>query len=551
MKKRLLTAFLAGLMLASSACAALPADIAQPRLSQGEELIPLDTSGGYLSPLSGDAKLDNEIWAYAEECYNDWKTRYDAILAKGDAKADIIEEIPEEYSLRIEAATNVGKPFLGYSSRLVSTLKDYTDTEEPRKDIYGGFMIESMKQEATGFFYTKKLDDRWWFIDPLGYPCYITSVGSMTYAYGNSDAHSSSMIKKYGSQEKWAIAATKELKDLGFNTRGSHDRSNSWLTDVEEELNYQTTIAFLNGYEIEIGTKDTVTQSGSTLLTAGMHVFDPGFVDYCDAKAEKTLVGNKIVNDPYLIGYTTDNELPIKDNKMGLELNLKLDVKTDSVHYYSYATAWTFLAKESGKDDPGLSDVTNNMKERFRAFVYDRYFGVVTTAIRKYDPNHMILGSRALYDTLSAEGVCRVLGYWLDCLTFNWYYEWKPDTYKLRNVSKWADKPFMITEFYAKAEENEGGLGNAKGAGFFVKTQEERGIFYETYTLRLLECKNVVGWHWFMYIDESPDAVSGGAKNAANKGLYTNTHEVYEDLAEHMTAVNHNIYSLITHFDAE
>jgi hypothetical protein len=39
----------------------------------------------------------------------------------------------------------------------------------------------------------------------------------------------------------------------------------------------------------------------------------------------------------------------------------------------------------------------------------------------------------------------------------------------------------MITEFYAKGEDS--GMGNTGGAGWLVKTQKDRGTFYQNFIL--------------------------------------------------------------------
>jgi hypothetical protein len=44
-------------------------------------------------------------------------------------------------------------------------------------------------------------------------------------------------------------------------------------------------------------------------------------------------------------------------------------------------------------------------------------------------------------------------------------------------------------------------LANITGAGWTVRTQKDRGRFYQNYTLGLLKQPGCVGWHWFKYMD--------------------------------------------------
>ena len=253
-----------------------------------------------------------------------------------------------------------------------------------------------------------------------------------------------------------------------------------------------------------------------------------------------------------------DNELPIDSNMLYNYLRLS---PADELYHYSYATAWTWLINMTGKQEPTEADITEELLDLFVGFVYDRFYYLGSSAIRKYDPNHMVLGSRLLTGFMNQPWVLRFAGLHLDCLTFNWYGEWDIPPEKLAFVSQNANAPFMITEFYTKGMDS--GLDNTRGAGWVVKTQQERGDFYQCYTLRLLECKNVVGWHWFQYIDNDPDpAVIYKEVNGvlvwkdqssvdANKGIVSNTHEPYTDLVNSMTEINKNVYKLIDHFDAK
>jgi hypothetical protein len=318
---------------------------------------------------------------------------------------------------------------------------------------------------------------------------------------------------------------------------------------------YQGSIGFVGSYGSSIGTNNST--GGSTTFAGNntMNVFDPEFVDWCNEKA-KAAEAQK--DDPYLFGRTMDNELPMDGNMLYNYLRLPT---SDPIYHHSYAAAWTWLVNFTGKDNPTEADIDNEMLQLFVGFVYDRFYSLATTAIRKYDPNHMILGSRMLHGVISKPWVLRFASLHLDCLTINWYGEWDIPVEDLQLVSESANLPLMVTEFYTKAMDS--GLENTRGAGWVVKTQQDRGDFYQCYTLRLLECKNFVGWHWFQYIDNDPDpaviykTVDGQkvwkdqSSIDANKGLLNNSHEPYGPLVESMAEINKNVYKLIDHFDSK
>ena len=106
----------------------------------------------------------------------------------------------------------------------------------------------------------------------------------------------------------------------------------------------------------------------------------------------------------------------------------------------------------------------------------------------------------------------------------------------------------MITEFYAKGVDS--GLKNATGAGWTVKTQQERGWFYQNFTLALLESKDCVGWHWFRYIDNDPEYRKADPSNQdSNKGIVNVRFEPYTELLQQMKELNRQVYPLTEYFD--
>jgi hypothetical protein len=101
----------------------------------------------------------------------------------------------------------------------------------------------------------------------------------------------------------------------------------------------------------------------------------------------------------------------------------------------------------------------------------------------------------------------------------------------------------MITEWYAKGEDS--GMGNTTGAGWLVKTQAERGYFYQTFTRGLLADPGCVGWHWFKYMDNDPTNTKADPSNLdSNKGIVSMVYEPYTDLLDAMKVMNVYVYPM-------
>ena len=93
-------------------------------------------------------------------------------------------------------------------------------------------------------------------------------------------------------------------------------------------------------------------------------------------------------------------------------------------------------------------------------------------------------------------------------------------------------------------------MENKTGAGWLVKTQNDRGIHYQNFCMELLKAPNCVGWHWFRYQDNDPTDLSADESNRdSNKGLVSYQYKPYLPLLEKMKVLNLNKYELIKYFD--
>ena len=157
------------------------------------------------------------------------------------------------------------------------------------------------------------------------------------------------------------------------------------------------------------------------------------------------------------------------------------------------------------------------------------------------------MGSKYLTVSKDSEWVHRFAAQYLDCMTINWYFCWEPESEALYGFERNSDLPFVVTEFYTKAGDS--GLGNSSGAGWYVATQTDRADYYDTFTLKLLESNNCVGWQLFHYMDNDPSSGTTDKTSVdSNKGLYNSEYEIYTDFADRVLLLNENVYKLLDYF---
>ncbi len=64
--------------------------------------------------------------------------------------------------------SNKDLKWISYNAKTLENLKEFKPHQEPILNSYGSWKVN--KQAATGYFRTLKVKDRWWIIDPEGYP---------------------------------------------------------------------------------------------------------------------------------------------------------------------------------------------------------------------------------------------------------------------------------------------------------------------------------------------------------------------------------------------
>jgi len=441
----------------------------------------------------------------------------------------------------VEARTdNKDTVWKKYKARTVSTLPGFVQTPESPFSPYGGWT--SWKTTASGFFRTEKINGRWWLIDPDGYPYIHRAVVAMN--PGKSAKQKEVFARKFDTLNNWLEKSSVMLRSNGFNGAGAWTDIDL-LRQQKEPLVYTIIISPMGMYK-----KDHLKKFGGKYKEAGWQgyrydlvmVFDKAFDDYIQ-EAVKPLAQYK--KDKYLLGYFTDNELPWVFDALDRHLT-KLEKNEEG---YIAAEKW-FHARKG--PDATAADITDEDRAAFSEFYFETYMQKVTTALRKADPNHLYLGCRFNQDKnrqeLSNPAIFKVAGKYMDVISINHYRKWEPDQRIMDNWAEWSGKPFLITEWYTKAEDS--GLPNNTGAGWLVHTQHDRGLFYQNFTIALIENKNCVGWHWFKYMDNDPDDPSTDPSNRdSNKGVVDRYFNLYAPLLEQMKLVNTNTYNLIRYFD--
>lgn len=146
------------------------------------------------------------------------------------------------------------------------------------------------------------------------------------------------------------------------------------------------------------------------------------------------------------------------------------------------------------------------------------YGRICQEAIRRYDPNHQILGCR--YASRAPLPLSQAIGPYFDVISFN-NFDWRAPLYKLGEISKYSGgKPTLVSEFSYRAVDS--GLPNSLiirksmplGMGQALRGQSDRADLYAAYVQDLAGVPSCVGFTWFQYRDQPKEGRPSDGENS-------------------------------------
>ena len=452
-------------------------------------------------------------------------------LAKDDPGSDFLEKLPvvDEFGQWI-AADWPGK------IKDVEQLKAAWEQEAQKLEgagfsysPYGGYMQK--KVSATGFFRVEEIDGKWWFVDPDGYVFFSTGVNCMgTWSGTNIDGRKDyfaalppadltpprmpgatgpasrnasfyawNLLRRLGPdwRQKWIDLTLRRMDTWGLNTVGN------WSDQRFYGLRKKPYVVTLRGWGMETG------------YLGLPDVYSDKWVESVDKSAEAQCAARK--DDPYMLGYFIGNEPPWPGREKDL---------ADAV-----------LA---GKDAPIQRELKRFLEQgdtpsRRKEFVFnsfEKYLNTVNAAVRKYDPNHLNLGIR--FGGHVSDDILR-MGRLFDVNSIN-IYDYAPIA-EVQRAYKLAGRPVIIGEFH------NGVPANGLGAGLVqVSDQKQRGVAYSYYVEQSAALPELIGTHWFQWLDEPVTGRMDGENY--NIGFVDVTDRPYWDFIEGVIATHKRLFDV-------
>lgn len=426
------------------------------------------------------------------------------------------------------------------------------------RDIYGGWTgPDAPDFEATGFFRVEQdSDGRWWTVDPEGNP--FLSVGTTgvrttdqtptegreflyeelpdkdgPYASAWLDKGLSfykwNILRKYGSLQGWRDRVLQRFSKWGFNTIAN------WSQEIMLDQQVIPHVRTL----------------GSRLDGAPMasrrfaDVFDPKWEKMLDESfAEKAAPHS---DDPWLIGYFVDNEMPWRNMRL-----LSADAGA------AVRKAWADFCRERfadvreagkvlGVELSDFSDVAEMTDEQipdsgpareamtdFEVRYAEKYFSTVRRILKSHDPNHMYMGCRFVR-RMPAEGIVKAAGEYSDIVSVNCYGLY-PEREEFQPWHDVSGRPVQIGEHHLPL------LSERQLQPLYQAfTPAERRTGYVKYVSELVKMPFGLGCHWFQHADQP---LTGRFQDGEDQpvGFVDITDQPHPELVEAAREVTENMY---------
>lgn len=430
---------------------------------------------------------------------------------------------------------------------------------------YGGWLKK--KFDANGYFQVKKEGEKWWLVDPEGYA--FVSVGidcirphSEGMAEDLEDLHEwlpegdslfdqcysqrrginmydffmSNLIRVYGTEweEKWQQITAGLMREYGVNTIGN------W-SDIgfikQAKMPYVFPLKDFPSTEI-------------MLYRDFPDVFSEEYRTNAISFASQL---KEMKDDPFMIGYFLRNEphWAFGRNNIAFEMFAE-DTPSESKKAFigwlkekyrdisQFNKAWqTSIASFEVLNTTTFSRIPSDAAEMdfwdFSEILVRKYVDVPCDEVEKIDPNHLNLGMR--YAWVSSELLYEA-GERFDIFSINGYSI--PYAPKTNEISHLSGKPVMIGEFHFGSIDR--GLPSTGIKG--VASQEDRGKAYRVYMENGLSRDELIGAHFFQWIDQPVFGRVDGENY--NIGVLSIAHIPYEETANAMKKTNRHIYEIIT-----
>ena len=408
-----------------------------------------------------------------------------------------------------------------------------------------------------GFFRLAIVDGIWWFITPEDKKFVSLGMNHIEPVLICSESNKEHFIKKYGEDligpagrpnnkgdaaRRWLDDSIKQIKQWGFNSLGMHNP----IRQSEFPYVAKFRVAAIDG---AVGPRKKYKDP-----------FDPNTEIFIDQFAQKW--SDIYKNDKMVLGISF-NDMPVWRSSPGkihmwvkfcMELKAESpgkqkwvdtlqknypDCSTAAAAYGIEASSWDdFLIRTSWPVSPQPEKVFKDV-QNFLPLIADNWYRIVSNAIRKYDPNHLILGDKFIGNKDLPNWIDPILSKYFDVVYIQWYDYAHRQIPRLKELYAHTEKPILMGDSSFSAPN----LNVPNPKGVRVKSQKEVGDAYYNYLQSIMGEPYIIGWHYCGFIEGSPDLVRFHRFFSIQNGLLQPDGTPHQDAIDRVTEANSKAYS--------
>jgi len=394
---------------------------------------------------------------------------------------------------------------------------------------FGGYMHARI-DEGTGFFRTKQLNGRWWFVDPEGYLFLSHGVNRVRYGGGGMAVRIDKRPNLYKQLPPEGKGFNPDRpNEASFGTWNLYRRygpgySEKAIDNIFTRMERWglNTIANWSSPEVMLqNRKPFMLQLGGLGIDGSLmglvDVYTPDFLQKINDAVERSV--KPYAGNPWVVGFFTGNEPAWQ----WLELRV-CDLILESEENRPIRKALEKYLMEG--DTP----------ERRKAFVHNTFRIFITAvdeALNRHSPGHLNLGIR--FGGVPKAEILEACRGVFDVFSFN-SYTLAPLHETMDQITLGTGMPLLIGEFHFGTVDR----GMAQSL-WQVDTQKERGIAYRYYTENAFAHPALIGTSYFLWTDQDLTGREYDGENY-NCGLIDVTDRPYQHMLEAISATSHRLY---------
>lgn len=523
-----------------------------------------------------DERLWNKFW-FTVTCFpvlRDGESRIQVLSAKGSADALVLDRFGQFAKLDFPDKVHREEELIADKA---ADEQYYSSFPKLNRTFWGGLpgSRETFDLSATGFFHlekVEKLGGRTVLVDPEGNLYFhlgmsgITPGNEVTCVAGRENIYAelpeksgklepawmaggkavsfylANYIRKFGEYRpaEWQKRMVGRCRSWGFNSFGVFMR----IFDGNDRLGFAVTQC-LERY--------AKRKPFHLVCESFIDPFDPYNIPLLEqdfAEQTKAFLGN-----PVLVGYYTENE---RSYNIVLPALLNMDREIPAKRVFAdrmrkryggdiaaFNTAWktAFSSFDDVAAKPMKAAATGRAEADSAAFeelFFDAYYKLLSSTLKKADPDHLYLGERLLIAQTYHEAAVKAMGKYCDVFSVNYYTD-EYDPAEIERFARISGRPLMLSEWSF----------GSPGQGLYgcrnKPDDEERGKAYSRYVENAAASPYVIGVQWMNLLDESNTGRGFTTTNGErfNMGFLNVCDRPFRKLASHAAVSNAKVYDLM------